>query len=122
MKTVNISDAEWEVMNVLWARSPMPTGQIVQALASQSRWKPRTIRTLLERLVQKGAIKVLSDGKRQYAPVVSRQACVRKESRSFVQRVFRGEPASLLLHVIKETKLTQQEIDQLKELLSEKEK
>jgi BlaI family penicillinase repressor len=122
MKTIRISDAEWEVMDLLWERSPRATGEIVELLGAQSGWKPRTIRTLLERLAQKGALKVLEDGRREFVPAVSRQACVRQESRSFVQKVFRGEPASFLLHLIKETKLSREEIDQLKQLLSEKEK
>jgi BlaI family penicillinase repressor len=120
MKTVRISDAEWEVMSLLWDKSPQTPGEIIDALA-QTGWKRRTIRTLVERLAQKGAVKALTDSPRQYAPAVSRQACVRQESRSFVERVFRGEPASFLLHLVKETKLTPQEIDQLKQLLSEKE-
>jgi BlaI family penicillinase repressor len=120
MKSINISDAEWQVMTVLWERSPMTASDVVAALEGRSRWKTRTIRTLLDRLVQKGAVKVLLDGKRLYAPAVSLAACVRNESRSFVERVFGGEPASLLLHLIKETKLTKGEIDKLKKLLSEK--
>jgi len=122
MKTVNISDAEWRVMNVLWERSPMASGEVVAVLETKTGWKTRTIRTLLDRLVQKGAVKVLWEGRRLYAPAVSLEACIRNESRSFVERVFGGEPASLLLHLIKETKLTKKEIDQLKRLLSEKEK
>ncbi len=121
MKTVRISDAEWEVMSLLWEQSPRTPGEIIDALA-QTGWKRRTIRTLVDRLAQKGAIKAQSDGKRQYAPAVSRQACVRHESRSFIQRVFRGEPASFLLQLVKETKLTAAEIEQLKQLLSQKEK
>ena len=108
-------------MDLLWERSPQTGGEIIATLQDKSGWKPRTIRTLLDRLIQKGAIETLSDGKRRYAACVSRQACVRSESRSFVNRVFGGEPASLLLHLIKETKLTKDEIARLKKLLSEKE-
>ena len=122
MKTVKISDSEWLVMTLLWDRSPQTAGEIVTSLQTTSGWKPRTIRTLLDRLVQKGAIDVQKDGTRQYIPTITREACLRYESRSFVERVFGGEPASMLLHLIKETKLTQEEIDKLKKLLSEKEK
>jgi BlaI family transcriptional regulator, penicillinase repressor len=122
MKSVKISDAEWQVMNVLWDRSPLTGGEIIAALETKSAWRPRTIRTLLDRLVGKGTLKVLSDGKRRFAPVVSLEACVRVESRSFVDRVFGGRPASMLLHIIKDAKLTPDEINQLKKLLSEKQK
>jgi BlaI family penicillinase repressor len=122
MKTVKISDSEWLIMAHLWKRSPQTAGEIVAALQATSAWRPRTIRTLLDRLVQKGAIKIQSDGTRRYMPAMTREACRRTESRTFVDRVFGGEPASMLLHLIKETKLSREEIDQLKKLLSEKEK
>jgi BlaI family penicillinase repressor len=80
------------------------------------------VRTLLDRLVGKGALKVLSDGKRRFVPGVSQEVCLRSESRSFMERVFGGRPASMLLHVIKNAKLTKAEIDQLKKILSEKKK
>jgi BlaI family penicillinase repressor len=122
MNSVKISQAEWRVMTLLWEEAPRGVGEIVAALESTSGWRPRTTRTLLERLVRKGALKVLPGAKRRYAPALSREACVRNESRSFITRVFGGEPASLLLHLIKETKLRPQEIERLKQLLSDKEK
>jgi BlaI family transcriptional regulator, penicillinase repressor len=122
MKSVKISEAEWQVMNVVWERSPVAAGEIVSILQTRAGWRPRTIRTLLDRLAQKGALKVLSDGKRRYAPAVTMEACIRRESRTFMERVFGGEPAPMLLHLIKDTKLTRDEIGQLKKLLSEKEK
>ncbi len=90
MKSVKISDAEWQVMNVLWSRSPQTGGEIIAALETKSAWRPRTIRTLLDRLVGKGALKVLSDGKRRFVPEVSLEECVRSESRSFVERALEG--------------------------------
>jgi BlaI family penicillinase repressor len=122
MKTVKISDAEWQVMNVVWARAPLTGGEIIAALGSRSPWRPRTIRTLLDRLVGKGALKVLAEGKRRFIPAVSQEACVHSESRSFMDRVFGGQPAPMLLHMIKDAKLNAEEIKQLKQILSEKQK
>jgi BlaI family penicillinase repressor len=90
MKTIKISDAEWQVMNVVWSGPPLTGGEIITTVGSKSKWRPRTIRTLLDRLVEKGALKVLTDGKRRFAPGVSREACVYSESRSFMERVFAG--------------------------------
>ena len=122
MKTIKISDAEWLVMNVVWSGPPLTGGEIIAAVGSRSEWRPRTIRTLLDRLVDKGALKVLTGGKRRFAAAVSREACVRSESRSFMERVFGGEPAPMLLHVIKDARLTREEIDELKKILTEKQK
>jgi BlaI family penicillinase repressor len=122
MKSVKISDAEWQVMNLLWERSPLTGGEIIAALQKNSAWQPRTIRTLVDRLVKKGALKVIAEGKRRFAPLVSLEACIRVESRSFMERVFGGRPVSMLLHMIKDAKLTREEIEQLKKLLAEKKK
>ena len=124
MKTpVNISESEWEVMNVVWQKSPIPASEIVQQLSARNEWHSRTIRTLLDRLVKKGALAIEEDGKRYlYVPTVSMEACVHHESRSFIDRVFGGEPVSMLLNLVKNTKLSADEIKRLKKILSEKEK
>jgi BlaI family penicillinase repressor len=124
MKTpINISESEWEVMNVVWQKSPVPASEIVRQLSARNEWHSRTIRTLLDRLVKKGALTIEQDGKRYlYKPAVSMEACIHHESRSFIDRVFGGEPVSMLLNLVKSTKLTADEIKQLKKILSGKEK
>jgi BlaI family transcriptional regulator, penicillinase repressor len=118
-----ISDAEWQVMQVLWADAPLTANQIVQMLSPDSGWNPRTIKTMLNRLVNKRALKFDTEGKRYlYRPAVSRDACVRGESRSFLQRVFGGEIAPMLAHFVEDEKLTRTEIDRLKRLLDRKER
>jgi BlaI family penicillinase repressor len=124
MKTpIKISESEWEVMNVVWQKSPIPASEIVQQLSARNKWHSRTIRTLLDRLVKKGALTIEEDGKRYlYAPAISMEACIHHESRGFIDRVFGGEPVSMLLNLVKNTKLSADEIKQLKKILSEKEK
>jgi len=121
--TVRISDAEWEVMNLAWARAPIASSAIVDELSARKGWRSRTIRTLLDRLVKKGALTYASDGKRfLYRPGVTLEACVRRESRSFLDRVFGGEPAAMLINLVKETDLSADDIKELKRILQEKEK
>ncbi|MGE3312371.1 MAG: BlaI/MecI/CopY family transcriptional regulator, partial [Limisphaerales bacterium] len=80
-------------------------------------------RTLLERLVAKGALDYEQDGKRYlYRPAVTMAECVRRESRSFTERVFGGNPAAMLVHLVKETPLSADEIADLRRLLKNKEK
>ena len=83
-------------MNVVWARAPISASEIVEALASQKGWHSRTIRTLLDRLVRKGALKATPEGKRYlYEARVAMADSVRQESQSFLERVFGGEPAAM---------------------------
>lgn len=110
-------------MGVVWRRSPVATAEVVEALTSRTGWHMRTIRTLLDRLVRKRVLRATREGKRYlYEPLVSMDACRRQESRSFLERVFGGEPAPMLLHLVKESDLSPEEIQQLKRLLTEKEK
>jgi BlaI family penicillinase repressor len=113
-----ISDAEWEVMKAVWDHGPLTAGDAVEKVAAEHDWAPRTIKTLLNRLVKKGAVSVEVDGRRYlYRAKVNREACVRKETRSFLSRVFNGAVAPAVVHFIEQGKLTPDEIRQLKETL-----
>jgi BlaI family penicillinase repressor len=110
-------------MNIVWARFPVSTNEIVEALVPQTHWHSRTIRTLLDRLVKKGALRIRPEGKRYlYEPRISMAEGIRQESQSFLRRVFGGEPAAMLLHLVEEAKLSKADIRKLKTILSEKEK
>ena len=122
-KTVRISESEWLVMSLVWDRSPLPPLKSWRRFPGGTGWHSRTIRTLLDRLVRKGALRAALDGKRYlYEPLLSMEACVRQESRSFLRRVFAGEPAPMILYLVKESKLSNEEIKELKRLLTQKEK
>jgi len=110
-------------MEVLWQQSPMTTPEIVESLTEKRGWAPRTIRTLLDRLVRKGALALSLDGRRHvFRPKVDREASVRRESRSFLEKVFGGEPASMLISLVRQTELTPDQIRELKAILEEKER
>ena len=126
-----ITDAEWDVMRVVWdAPRPLTAGEVVDALGPRTRWRPRTIKTLLARLVKKGADRAAEDGdgptgrRFLYRAAVRRDAVVRAESRSFLARVFDGAAAPALLHFLEESKLQLPpgEIERLRRLLQPREK
>src|SRR4051794_15345534 len=115
-----ISDSEWDVMKVVWDHGPTTAGEIVRRLAPATGWRPRTIKTLLGRLVRKGAVAMDSDDKRFiYKAAVRREACIRSESRSFLSRVFDGAVAPALVHFLKDSKLSPAELDELKRILDQ---
>jgi BlaI family transcriptional regulator, penicillinase repressor len=119
---MQISDAEWEVMNAVWEGQPLTAAELVTRLAGVVEWSPATIKTLVHRLVKKGALAYEEEGKRYlYRAKVTRSACVRKESRSFLDRVFGGNEAALLEHFVKSSKLSAKEIEELKRILDQQE-
>jgi BlaI family penicillinase repressor len=123
METIKISEAEWQVMTVVWSRESVPASEVVEFLNQRKGWHSRTIRTLLDRLTRKKALKVVPKEKRNfYEALISMEQAVRQESRSFLDRVFGGEPGLMLLHLVGESKLSKAEIKKLKEMLSEKDK
>lgn len=110
-------------MEVVWRNHPVTALEVVRQLTSRKHWQDQTIRTMLRRLIRKKALTYKAEGKVfYYEPAVAREQCVRGESRSFLQRVFGGEPQPLLLQLMQETKLSPGEIAELKRILRDKEK
>ena len=115
---MQISDAEAVVMDVLWKRSPLSADEVVMALSSRQDWQDATVKTLLNRLLKKGAIDAEKDGRRYlYAPVLQREAWVQGESESLLDRVFGGRVAPLVAHFSEQRKLSRKDIAELRKLL-----
>ena len=120
--TPKISEAEWEVMNVVWDQHPVTAQDVHSALGEARDWSPRTVKTLLGRLVKKGALGFEAEGKRyRYHARVSREECVRAESRSFLDRVLGGSASPLLATFLEEGQPSAAELAELRRLLDEKE-
>ena len=121
LKPPTISDAEWEVMTVLWARSPLTALEVVSLLEGRKQWSPRTVKTLLNRLVKKRALDYSIQGNRYlYRPRVTRDACIRMESGSFLARVFGDAVGPMLVQFVEQAELSRDEIEQLEKILREK--
>lgn len=117
---MQISEAEAVVMEVLWQRQPQAADEIVAALAGRSEWAEATVKTLLNRLLNKGAIRADKDGRRYlYAPVLTREAWVARQSEGLVERLFGGRVAPLVVHFSEQGRLTASDIAELKRLIAE---
>jgi predicted transcriptional regulator len=120
-KTIAISDAESQVMEVLWqAHASLPAEDVVAALAVAQDWQEATVKTLLNRLLKKGAVSARKDGRRYlYSPVLARDQWVTTESTGLVERLFGGRIAPLVAHFGKQHKLSKQDLDELTRLIEE---
>ena len=120
-KSYRISDAEWDVMEVVWNEGSATAAEVIEGLTVGRDWSHRTIRTMLSRLVDKGVLKYEVAGNRYvYRPSVTRKRCVRAEGRTFLEKVFDGDLSSLLVHFAQEAKISPAEIEQLKKMLDQK--
>jgi len=121
-KLPRISDAEWTVMKVLWSSPGRTADEVVAALEGKVTWNMRTIRTLINRLLQKKALKYRKEGRKyRYWPAVREEHCVKEERRSFVQRVYGGTIQPMLAAFIEDAQLSPEDIEELKHMLDRKE-
>jgi BlaI family transcriptional regulator, penicillinase repressor len=122
-KVPSISEAEWEVMNVLWQKWPQTANDVITSLQGQKDWKAKTIRTLLDRLVQKGVVHVDKEHRvYTFYPLYSQDDCQRAEAESFIKRIYGGTVKSMLVQFIEEDSLSEEDIEELKSILDEKPK
>ena len=121
MPIPDISESEWTVMEALWESAPQTASELTKLLRQKTNWAENTVRTLLTRLIEKGALKTDENdgGTRVFSPAVSREACVGVESESFMQRIFRGASKPLLVHFAQNAQLTPDEVRELKRLLDQ---
>lgn len=118
-----ISDAEAEVMQLLWDRAPQAADEIAAALGPRQGWQLATVKTLLNRLLRKGALTAERDGRRfLYAPAFPREAWTAGEGLSLIDRLFGGRLAPLVAQFATERKLRPEDIDALKALLKEQDR
>lgn len=117
---MRISEAESRVMDVLWEKEPLTAEEVAAALAGREDWQEATIKTLLNRLLKKGAIAAERDGRRYlYRPLVQRAEYVHEESRSLLDRLYGGQVSALVAHFSRSEKLSRQEIDEIRALIEE---
>ena len=119
----SITEAESHVMELLWRKAPQVSEDIVATLQKTSDWHEKTIRTLIARLLYKGAVSAIREGRRYlYSPEVTRKQWQSQESRSLLDRVFGGRLSPLLAHFSEHEKLGAKDIAELRKLLDAIEK
>ena len=115
---MSISDAEAVVMEVLWGRHPASAEDVVAALAGRAEWAEPTVKTLLNRLLNKGAISAEKDGRRYlYSPVLRREAWVQQQSEGLLARLFGGRVAPMVAHFTERGRLSKKDLAELRKLL-----
>ena len=116
-----ISEAEFEVMKIVWKYAPISTNEITEKLLQTTNWSPKTIQTLIKRLVTKGALTYEKQSRMfVYTPMVKESEYIGQESSSFLNRYYGGDITAMVSAFIENDKLSESELDTLRTLLSEK--
>jgi BlaI family transcriptional regulator, penicillinase repressor len=118
--TERISEAEHAVMEALWDKSPLAATDVCELVCGERGWSMPTVKTLLSRLVAKGAVATEPDGRRfLYRPLLAREDYVGGESRRLVDRLFGGRAAPLIAHLAESEALSDDDIAEIERLLQE---
>ena len=117
---MSISEAEAVVMDVLWRRAPRSAEEILAEVGPQQAWQEGTVKSLLNRLLKKKAVKAERDGRRYlYAPRLTREQYVSQESKGLIDRLFDGRIAPLVAHFSEQRKLSRRDVAELRKLLED---
>lgn len=119
-RRTKLSDAEWAIMNALWQGSPASARDVLERLGPTAGWAYTTIKTMLDRLAEKGLVKVTKRATAGlYEPRLAREAAQTSAVRSLVDRAFGGTFGSLVQHFVTSERLSEQEKRELRELFAE---
>lgn len=119
-KLPQISEAEFEVMKVIWKYAPISTNEVTEKLTQTTDWSPKTIQTMLKRLVNKKALTYEKQSRVfVYTPLIQQDEYIRQKNNSFLDRFYDGNIVSMLSSYLKDEKLSDSEIDSLRSLLSD---
>lgn len=119
-KLPQISEAEFEVIKVIWKYAPISTNEVTEKLTQTTDWSPKTIQTMLKRLVNKKALTYEKQSRVfVYTPLIQQDEYIRQKSNSFLDRFYDGNIVSMLSSYLKDEKLSDSEIDSLRSLLSD---
>lgn len=120
-KDIKISDAELKVLDVIWKEKSANSKIIVDEVQKNETWNRKTVHTLLKRLVEKGAVNAVKQGNiYMYTPVISKEDYQKKESKSFLKKIYNGSLSMLLTNFIEDEDISEEELDNLYELLDSK--
>ncbi|PTH64460.1 BlaI/MecI/CopY family transcriptional regulator [Staphylococcus arlettae] len=122
-KAPDISNAEWEIINVLWTQSPLSANHIIEQVQQSKAWNEKTIRTLITRLYKKGLLsREKQDGVYQYTPTVEEDYMKYEKTKTLVNKLYGGDVKSLVLNFVEQKELNEQDLQELHDLLEDLDK
>lgn len=120
MEKIDLTSAEWHVMECLWARAPRTGREVTERMEQEMGWSRSTTLTLLRRLVTKGAVLCESGAaKSEFSPLVRREDAALQETESFLERVYQGSLSMMVSAMTRRQAVSREELDELYAMLRE---
>ncbi|MBR4658986.1 MAG: BlaI/MecI/CopY family transcriptional regulator [Clostridia bacterium] len=115
---ISLSDGEWKLMNLLWDENPQTIGRMVDALRHDTGWTKATVNIMLNRLAEKGAVRIETGGRSKlFYPVLDREQAVRQEAKSTLEKIRTGGIGLLISTIAGESDLTKEDVEELYRIL-----
>ncbi len=118
---MKLTEAEWSVLEVLWSGESFTLGEITKQLASVNGWSKNTVHTYLTRMENKGLVKIDRSRNEPYSALVSREECAKEEREELLTKVYGGSAGELIAAFLKESSISQQEVEKLQKMLNDME-
>lgn len=120
MKKVNLSDAEWKIMNLLWEEAPRTIMQLTNALRADTGWTKHTVISFLKRMEEKGALHYVNGERAKlYFPDLRREEAALQETEDFLSRVFQGKMGMMLNTMVQQRALSEEDMEELRKILAQ---
>ena len=116
---VQVTEAEWKIMEVLWDHAPRTMTEITAVLAPATGWTRHTVITLLKRMAEKGSVSVDESGRaKKYTPLITREEASTEETNKFLSHVFKGKASLLVSHLVGAGELSEDDLKQILEVMN----
>lgn len=115
---MNITSAEWKIMELLWEREPRTITELTKELKESTNWAKQVIITMLQRMIEKGTVRCVEGGKaKQFFPVVTRAEAEEAEAKAVMEKAFSGSPSLLISAMVRQQKISEKELDEICNML-----
>ncbi len=118
---MRLTEAEWAVMEALWEGECFSLKEITNTLSPIKGWNKNTVHTYLTRMEKKGFVIIDKENKKPYSAGIKREVCAEEERNELLGKVYKGAAGDLIAAFLKETKISQSEVEKLKKMLEEME-
>ena len=120
---VQVTDAEWKIMECLWDHAPQTMGEITSTLEPATGWTRQTVITLLKRMAEKGAVSMDDSGRaKKYTPLITREEASAEETHKLLDHVFKGKASLLVNQLVDSGNLTEEDLKEILKAMHEMEK
>lgn len=120
---VQVTEAEWKIMECLWDHAPQTMGEITATLEPATGWTRQTVITLLKRMTEKGAVSIDDSGRaKKYTPLITREEASAEETHKLLNHVFKGKASLLVNQLVDSGNLTEEDLQEILKAMHEMEK